>query len=603
MAGRFPEFTASDWIYTFSGMDLIVADSSSDSTFRYPLATVISRISHNGIPTVKMTIDASKIPVTDDDPHLPAAEPKAASLSGLLKVHDEIQQMVHNDSFRAKLEISVSSEVDFQVLNVSDWVVVGGGIEGLNASGSFAIGVTIQHKIVRATRALGQLPNLSTLLNIPGDLATAAAEIEPAPRIPPTNPVGAYIQAIRAYISRAKQAPLDDTTAPDGGATTRELSEILVERLTQAVADLEDNLEWDAAGGSDFPFPDIGELSEYIDDTFWAYAGTPTNTPWDTFSKTVVGAYELQVAGEGSDAPLLVSPFAPWGKSMGVIYDDEIYDLQLPSVDGYPVAGVIATFDRATQNELFSVFVDAVGGEEATAILGGHTIEEMTSAGGFLDPISAGAIGRVEFATPPEWVAAYLTYQTSRISEDENPLDKDLVDFGVFSRESAIGTPVPADFETYREIINIWCKQAFFRLFRRGMGVSIGVRLMMQSPDMTTPNFIVRPGVTMEIRGREDDEPIIFFYVTEVRHIMDAQGSQAYTNIVGNYVRPNRDIVFGEPPEDSEGGDGEEGEAPAPFILTAAQIVEGIPNPLYESVGVLTGGAESESDETDETDT
>jgi len=601
-AGHFSEYKASDWLYSFTGMDLVMTNGESEEAFRYPLATVVVRLSQNGLPSIKMVIDATKIPETDDEPRLPAADPKKGTLAGLLEVHDEIQQMVHNDSWRAGLSISVTSEVDFQDLNIADWVVVGGGIEGLSASGAFAVGVTIQHKIVRATRALGQLPNLSALLNIPSDLAIAAAEVaEPSPIVPPTNPVGAYIQAIRAYISRA-QTSLDDVTTPEEGASMRDLTKTLVERLTQAVADLEDNLEWDAAGGSDFPFPDIGEVSEYIDDTFWAYAGLPTDTPWGAFSKTVAGAYEFTVNGTANDARLIVSPFAPWGKSMGVIYDDEIYDLQLPSVDGYPVAGVIATFDRATQNELFSILVGAVGGDKAEEILGGHTIEEVTSSGGFLSPIFSGAIGRVEFARPPEWVAAYLTYQTSRIGEEDHPLDKGNVEFTMFEGETSIHTPEAADFDTYRELINIWCKQAFFRLFRRGMGVSIGTRLMLQSPDMATPAFQVRPGVTMEIRSREDDAPIIFFYVTEVHHTMDAQGKQAHTNIVGNYVRPNKDISFGEPPEEGE-SDGSDGDGVVdggiePFILTAAEIVAGVPNPLYESAGEL--GAETPTGDEDD---
>jgi hypothetical protein len=204
-------------------------------------------------------------------------------------------------------------------------------------------------------------------------------------------------------------------------------------------------------------------------------------------------------------------------------------------------------------------------------------------------------------------VATYLVYQTQGILKDGHPLKKQNEDDKTWSSDAgdtSIGTPTNEDFSRYREIISTWCEQAFYRLFRRGMGVSIGTRLMVQSPDLATPSSFLRPGVTLEIRDREDDNVIIYFYVTEVIHTLDSQGKRALTNVLGNYVRPNEDLVYGEEAAAEEGGDGadeeggEDGEGAAEsFSITTEQLAEGLPNTLYDSRGELGAVREEEEDE------
>jgi hypothetical protein len=594
--GAFPIYAPEDWIYRFAVVELVITGPSSASgpgaANMYPVASLTIMLAHNGIPTLKaLIIEALAFPGGVPTGPASSSPPRQATLAVVRSVHSEIQQMINNEDYRVSLNVALECDAEQQFINFENWIVTGGGLEGIGSAGNFTVTLTAQHPAYLANSTINYLSNLGDLTDMPDEIPLKAAGANtmasnPLPLTDPEDPRAGFLLAMLAFMAEA-QDPLNDVNPPAAGDNLMVLTETLRDNLQKSIDALIDHTEWHdgrsstgpATPGAGKPFNHesdlISEFDQFFTQSFWAYTSA-VDTPWGVLSRSITGAYEVCISGDATDNPLRVYPFAPWGKSIGMIYDDEIFDLQQPAVDGYPLTGVVARYKKAGAYEDFGMFIPVTEGGGATTPTASR-VEDTTSVGAFLDPLKGGVIGKVDFAEPPEWIRDYLDYKAGRIPAADSPLDAQNQSDAFTAAAAVPSSLANPDFELYRKALNLWCKQAFFRLFRRGNGITVGTRLMISTPDVTLPDENMRPGVTLEIRERENDSVILYFYITEVTHVISPQQNRAYTNLVGAWLRPDRDISF----TTTTGSTG------TPFVLSQADIAAGINNTIYDSPGVL----------------
>jgi hypothetical protein len=142
--------------------------------------------------------------------------------------------------------------------------------------------------------------------------------------------------------------------------------------------------------------------------------------------------------------------------------------------------------------------------------------------------------------------------------------------------QDPLDTTAEKDFAAYGELVNKWAFQAFLRLFRSQVSLSLGTRLMLTSPTCDAPGGYLRPGIVAKVNsvkfpddipspGLAEEEPTLYFYVTQVIHTISPMNNEASTNLLGSYVR------FPTPIEAAG--------------ITAEDIENGIKSPLYNSDG------------------
>lgn len=569
------DYNAVDWIYRFTNVQLIIFDTGTAGAQPYtaPVASITIDLKDSAVPMVSVLVDPSKsLPALGAPPDEESLRPKTPSLSSLADFYKALQKEVNKKEVFATLIATVECNADTQQLALTLWRIIGVGISGINAGGSFSPVITLAHPVYDANLSSCWIPNSKNISKLPDSLVGTNP-----------NPPQGFLEACFAYVKQAEKSLDDadtsefDPDAPGDKPSLAKLSELMAPRAREACVALANNLYWDNAGGTDIPFLNESagnSVAEIIGRAFWGYTGKPSVSVWNMFVGAVCPAFEITVHGDASVTPLIVSPYAPWGKPLITIYDDDIADLTLPSIDQDPLAGVIAEYYGAASEGDFGNTVSAV-----TAATGGApTVQEISVAGGYLAALEAGAIGKINVFNPPDWARDFLKLRATLNGEGGASVSTSNIlgpePFGNTISSAYSGNPPPAnpkkeDYTTYRCLLNVWTKQSFFRGYRYSMGVSLRTRLMLSNPQFTAlPGNRMRPGISMTVKARETDEVIFHFYATSVQHVIDSQNGQAYTNIQGSYLRSDQQILEG--------------------VITESDLSDGIKNTLYDSAGELT---------------
>lgn len=571
------DYNAVDWIYSFKDVTLNIFSFSGAAPYSVPVASIRIILKNNDIPMVSLLLDPSKgllnVPGAATPPNEEELQPKAPTLDEMADFYKELQKEVNNTQVFGTVLGEISCNSDTQELLLSGWRVVGVGISGLSAGGSFSVTMRLAHPAYDATRASCWLPNMENISKIPDSLVGSQP-----------NPPQGFAEACFAYLAQGAKVIKDgnasgfDQAAAGKDPSLKKIGELLVPRSEEAVTALTQNISWDPAGGTDVPFANnsaVGSaLSEIIGRCFWGYSGRPSVSVWSVFAGVVVPAFELTVNGDATLNPLIVSPFCPWGKPLGAIYDDEVADISLPDVDADPLAAVLAKYFDSASEESFSMYIPTnEAGQD-----GAPTPQELTSGGGYLAALEQGIMGKVAVFNPPDWARDFLKLRATLNGEGGSsggfanllgPQNFSTLMAAAQSGRPPQANPTKDDYVKYRSMLNAWTEQSFFRGYRYAMSVSIRTRLMISNPDLASslPGGRLRPGVSLELKARDTDKTIFYFYVTSVTHVIDSQNSQAYTNIQGSYLRSDEQILKN--------------------VLTESDLTNGVKNTLYDSVGEI----------------
>jgi hypothetical protein len=495
--------------------DVVITVNGIGST-RYSVSSFKFSSAHNQLPTFTAVIDG-KASVSGNIP----TTPRKPTLSEINEVRNELMKYIYNADVTVAVKLGILSKGDAQFIDINEWIIAGVGNTSINARGSYSVSVVASHPLVLADTVHTTIFN-SKALSEPADMDGEA------------NLHLKTIDALTKYVELTKDAEMYEQT--DG--TELDFTKF-ARRIEKAISVLQDKMEWNNRGGTDLPlFEGVttavgGDINDYFDDMLWRVVLASSNgnhSPLNIikmFTQPDRG-YAIGIDGSFDDLPVVMSPQVFWGSSTGTIYDDEIADMLSPGVSSYPIAGVICPYPMQTSVDP-TLYAEYKG------------YERVDSCGAYLTPAELGEVGPVHRVYLPPWISSYASYVADGADEfpevDRNTTFYDADDEVAGSREYWKG---------YAELANAWAKNRFLELYGSGKRCSIQTRLMVSNPNFDTYQNYVRTGENVIIRSRLTNDVLFYFYVLQVEHVIDAQRSQAYTNIVGAYVRPPEGIPAAE---------------------------------------------------------
>jgi hypothetical protein len=222
-----------------------------------------------------------------------------------------------------------------QTVDIKEWIISGVGSTPMQASGGYAISVTVSHPLIMADVTHTNLFN-SKELKEPAKIDEGADNI-----------VKKVVATLEKYLDVVGTDNLNVEGIED------EDWQKLKGRVKRAVAVLKDKLEWNNKGGSDLPFfegsgIDLSDkLSKYFDAAIWfeVFKSSEGNhSPLNTIKAFTQGLYGVGIDGGFNDKKMLLSPEIPWGLATTIIYDDEISQVSLPAIDDLPIAGLVIPY-------------------------------------------------------------------------------------------------------------------------------------------------------------------------------------------------------------------------------------------------------------------
>ena len=504
----------------------------------YSVSSMKFASAHNQIPTVLMTIDGK----IADQGNIPST-PRRPTLAELNEVRSELMKFIYNDSVTVSLNFTVRSNNDEQVIDIKEWIIAGVGTTSINARGTYSVSVLASHSLVLADSVHTTLFN-SKNIQEPAEYDGAANL-----HLKTVNAIERYLELTEdTEIFEQTDNPVLDFSALSG-------------RVARATSVLKDKMEWKNRGGTDLPlFPnitaDVGEdITEYFDDMLWRIvlsSSSGNHSPMNiikVFTQPDRG-YGVGIDGGFSDLPVVLSPQVFWGTPTCTVYDDEIVDLLLPGESSYPLAGVICPYPMQSSNDGYGYYPDS------------QASEKVDSVGAYIKPAEMGEVGPIYRDYLPAWISGYPNYtannRTNIYEVDRNSTYYNAPDSVDDVDQYWVG---------FESMSSAWARNRFLELYGSGKRCTMQLRLMLTNPNFDTFNNQVRSGENVCVRSRETDEVMFYFYILQVEHIIDAQRSTAYTNIVGAYVRPPGGIPAAE--------------------ITESDITDGLENILYGAKGGL----------------
>lgn len=595
------DFRVEDHIYTFSEVVFLLDDPNGEVLY-YPVGSINVSLNLNQIPTVDVLIAPQSFTAEDaidvetaNFIFVAQPEPLQPTLASFVEEYKKLQTLVLADGIKATLLVTMerSDGNETQRLTLSEWIPVEVRLNSTEQSGSFLLTMQLMHPAYLASSAVGWLPNSAATLNPPESFA------------PPEEDLGSNIPELfigvnKIYIEKGQEAITG--LGPEGEAATtptseiecatdlEQLSETAFERLDASLDAFLNYIEWNSLDGTDLPFEEdmvdtSSSIEEYFGRLLWQTAGRQ-DSPWLTFV-SMTGAYDLVISGAPTDDKLLVTPFVPWGKWSMRLFDSEIAANQMPGMGQRDVSGVLAAYAAGAENDFDTSYYEALDNGQSMS-----NTPQLNTFGGYVCPLTEEPVllGPIAYRDPPSWLREYLFDQSGDFGpgSESNPMGRNEANFDTFSAYDQDQTPPDLNQGSssgeapvgYEELINRWCRQVFFRLYKSDDAVAVTTRLLIQSASANTPGNYVRPGMVVKVSsvvfpddgfpspGLAEEEPVFYFYVTSVRHEISPGARTARTVLNGTYLR------FAEAIEQAG--------------ITADQIEAGINNPIYNSLGEYT---------------
>lgn len=493
-------------VYTFKDVSLTI------DGIPYFISSMQIVLQENGIPEVNLTIDPHPLPDTE--------RAVDATFEFFAREHKILQQAAI-DYAPASLTITAEASEggDTQTLELSDWVVTGAGVGGVSASGGFGFKVRIQHKIALADAAV-----------IIGSVRTDVANKFNLAGTKFKDVLDGFVKSIEAYskLERTVMHPVECGGGSAGSTPSSSLKRA-VDAMASAANVLKNNIESSVG----LPLDSCKIIDrELIANTIPDYVVnfTPETSIWQLFIGYVTDHFSLSLKPTIDKDKLKLVPAEPWAKASITINADDVSDLDFPSVDPAPVMGVAVQYQEpgADIDHSSSVY---------------NKLEESFSDSEMIYMPGGEAKGRIVRLHPPCWAAAIGNKKAS--SDGQNTVPDNAEAAGKLispSNNDVSSKSVPSDegggslknANIFLGVIYACAQQQFLITFRQQVGVLLQTRLMF-----STKAGLIVPGNVCSFKSSEGTT-VFDFYVTDVVHVIDCQGSTARTEISGRYVRPEK---------------------------------------------------------------
>jgi hypothetical protein len=570
-------FKAEKHIYTFQKVLLKISDPDAEPRY-YAVSRIRIELTEGSYPAITLVVAPESFPYSQQLDSLggfeyPAQQTiLAPTLQDFIAENQKLQALVRKKGVTAGFELWLvrSDSLEEQRISITNWRLTGSGVVRGDTRGGWTVSISIVHQAHGSTEGIGWLPNITDMMSAP---AVAKG----------SNPVELFLEALEEYYRQTEETinepdvsgnteVVDIECASSGGSPISTVAEKSRERLQEAMTVLRQTVEWDNGGGADLPFPaEAWANADYLLRSLWSQL-SGQQPVWSQFLAQM-SSLELTVCGGPTDDKLRVRPFSPWGKTALVLYDREIWSIDMDPYDNRDIGGVVSAFSGGADADALSAYLPVNSADDV------RLLPQLTGLAGYVCPLLATKplSGPVLPVEPPGWIRDYLYDQGGSYDLENFPLNVYNHNYGVENLSTGnespklsgtAGSKQRKDFDNYVAAMKKYCQQVFLRNFRSGAGISLGTRLLIQSDGKyLLPGTVVRIDSVSEAEQTAQNSasasatPSLYFYITSIVHSIDVMAGAAYTNLIGAFVRSPQDVGLGG--------------------LTNAQLTDGIPNSIY----------------------
>ena len=485
----------------------------------YAVMSVVLAMQESGIPTVVLTINPQ------DKPN--AADISTASVEEFSAWHSKLQAKANTAEGKVNLSFSVKSKSDTQKIDLKDWLLTQVGFDNIAASGGFNAKLVIQHPVYAATNAV--LAMLDTYYDSGiGDSLTKSDIVTMI-----LASMDKYLKQKNPNTKKEDASVVSEDSATIKAETVKAIDVVLHKKAVDALKALKNSLEWDPDyKGGNTPFPGVEGFDDHL-----ALSGLEVGaylidraSPYHTFM-AMAGQMILTTRGAFNNDKLRVRPFEPWAASELKIKVDELTQIALPVYSVNAVSGVVTMGSERTL-----VISNAADG----SVKGQREQGPTVIFGGYLE-MAARVDGYVRSINMPDWITAFVAgdpagpAMASQGGQNSNPsmsadgktdpdVDNSTLEFSA----------------TLETMLNAYGHDDFWRGFRADVTVSAGLKLTLAKDGKP-----LRPGIVVDLVSG-DDKVVLTCYIISVQHTISVQDAQAYTSVVGSYVRGPEGVGSGD---------------------------------------------------------
>jgi hypothetical protein len=473
----------------------------------YPVAHLEMIATHNAIPYFVVVIDGKPLSGANSA----KTSIRQPDLAELQEVRAKLSQFIYDYDKPVAFKLQ-EGNIDgiTQTVDIKEWIISGVGSTPMQASGGYAVSVTVSHPLIMADVTHTNLFN-SKELKEPAKIDKGAGNI-----------VKKVVATLEKYLD------IVGTSNLNVEGIEKEDWKKLKGRVKRAVAVLDDKLEWNNKGGSDLPFFEgsglklSSKLSKYFDAAIWfeVFKSSEGNhSPLNTIKAFTQGLYGVGMDGGFNDKKMLLSPEIPWGLATAVIYDDEIAQISLPAIDDLPIAGLVLPYPSKNSAGGYHFYARGKDGENS---------KRKDTCAFYIKPALQGQVGAIPYESLPAWLLSYPEF----VAQDYgswNPAERPNYMFNAGNSTGVKGT-IRADFEKAAEQ---WALNRFREYLGAAKTVNISTKL-----NIGTEWSSIYTGDNVEVRSRQTDKPLFYFNVKAIKHIVSPSSSRASTEYYGTHVRP-----------------------------------------------------------------
>ena len=469
----------------------------------------------NGIPSITLMVDAGHSEGAD----APVASDKV-SLADAAGLYSSCQAMVKTSG--ATLSLSLTAREigsgGAQTLSISGWMLTDVALSPIREGGVCGVSLTFMHPICKAHFGGA----------VPGLLVT-----EPDwSRVQGSNPLAVYISALGVYGASAQRAKIGGQMA--GMANQAQVRSALLKKLAAATSALQSALAWHGGG---LPAGSKIRAWEKFIRMGLAYYAIPSegSSVLGRFLSGVVPECSLSIGGDYTSGKLDVGPFAPWAAPSMSISDSDIIEMQFPSRDPSPLAGVrVESIDTSNTVPTSMTTVESAQIEPVRS-------DNYYIPSGMLD--AEFLYGPIQQFSEPGWLnrarghaenAADTARSNIMSATNGNFQDPRTTGRGGSVAVASAGASIPQ--ASYNAAL-VACAKAYCETsLMKDWEFAVTTRFMVRSGGILCPGRV--------ISVNSSGGPVLSGYVTSVTHTISVPQREASTEIVCSHPRSG-DPPFG----------------------------------------------------------
>lgn len=485
----------------------------------YAVMSVVLAMQESGIPTVVLTINPK------DNPN--AADISTASVEEFSAWHSKLQAKANTTEGKVDLSFSVKSKSETQEISLKDWQLTQVGFDNIAASGGFNAKLVIQHPVYAATNAV--LAMLDTYYDSGiGDSLTKSDIVTMI-----LASMDKYLKQKNPNTEKEEEGSIVSESATTINAeAVKAIDVVLHKKAVAALKVLKDHLEWDPDyKGGNTPFPGVEGFDDHL-----ALSGLEVGaylidraSPYHTFM-SMAGQMILTTRGAFNNDKLRVRPFEPWAASELKIKVDELSQIALPVYSVNAVSGVVTMGSERT-----IVVSNAADGSVKGQAEQGPTV----IFGGYL-AMADRVDGYVRSINMPDWITAFAAGDPAGPALANQGGQNSDPGITASGKDPDVDNSTLEFSETLETMLNAYGHDDFWRGFRADVTVSAGLKLTLAKDGKP-----LRPGIVVDLVS-SDDKVVLTCYIISVQHTISVQDAQAYTSIVGSYVRGPEGVGSGD---------------------------------------------------------